>query len=144
MYKSLNTSYVKRTQKDYSMSFKLQVVSEVESGELTLTQAKLKYGVQGEHIIGRWLQKYGNLDWQTSKSDRMKQTPEQRILELEAKNRLLEKQKEGLERELKFQSDKAIMFDMMIDIAENELNIPVRKKSVPEALKNSRKKNQKP
>lgn len=139
----LNTNYVRRTQKDYSMSFKLQVVLEVESGELSLTQAKLKYGIQGEHTISRWLQKYGTLDWQTPNLIRMQQTPEQRILELEAKNRLLEKQKEGLERELKFQSDKAIMFDMMIDIAENELNIPIRKKSVPEALKNSKKRDQK-
>lgn len=143
MDKSQKFNYVKRTQKDYSMSFKLQVVQEVEAGELTLTQASLKYGIQGAHTISRWLQKFGNLDWQTQNSDRMKQTPEQRILELEAQNRLLEKQKEGLERELKFQTDKAIMFDMMIDIAEKELNIPIRKKSVPEALKNSKKKNQK-
>lgn len=143
MDKSQNFNYVKRTKKDYSMSFKLQVALEVESGELSLTAAKLKYGIQGEHTIRRWLQKYGNLDWQTQNQTRMKQPPEQRILELEAKNRLLEKQKESLERELKFQSDKSIMFDMMIDIAENELNIPIRKKSVPEALIASKKKNQK-
>lgn len=143
MNKSQKFNYVKRTQKDYSMSFKLQVVQEVEAGELTLTQASLKYGIQGSHTISRWLQKFGNLDWQTQNPERMKQTPEQRILELEAQNRLLEKQKEGLERELKFQTDKAIMFDMMIDIAENELNIPIRKKSVPEALINSKRKNQK-
>lgn len=139
MDKQQNSNYVRRTQKDYTLSFKLQVVREVEAGALTLSQAKLKYGVQGDHTISRWLQKYGNLDWETQHPYHMKQTPEQRILELEAKNRLLEKQKEGLERELKFQTDKAIMFDMMIDIAENELNIPIRKKSVPEALKDSKR-----
>ncbi len=62
MYNRLNTNYVGRTQKDHSISFKLQVVLEVESGELSLTQAKLKYGIQGEHTISRWLQKYDNLD----------------------------------------------------------------------------------
>lgn len=61
-------------------------------------------------------------------------------MELEAKVRMLEKQKQSLEQQLKFQQDKAIMFDMMIDIAENELNIPIRKKSVPGASNDSKKK----
>ncbi len=74
----------------------------------------------------------------------MGKTPEQKMMELEAKVRLLQKQKQSLEKQLKFQQDKAIMFDMMIDIAENELNIPIRKKSVPEASNASKKKEQKP
>lgn len=39
--------YVRRTQKDYTLSFKLSVVNEVECGSLTLTQISLKYGIQG-------------------------------------------------------------------------------------------------
>ncbi|TWI03358.1 hypothetical protein IQ05_00300 [Flavobacterium tiangeerense] len=31
--------YVKRTQKDYSMSFKLQIVQEIEHGQLSTTEA---------------------------------------------------------------------------------------------------------
>jgi hypothetical protein len=90
MDKKLNFNYVRRTQKDYSMSLKLSVVREIESGELSVKAAREK-----------------------------------------SKVRLLEMQ-------LKFQQDKAIMFDMMIDIAEKELNIPIRKKSVPEASSASR------
>ena len=41
---------------------------------------------------------------------------------LEAQVRLLERQKASLEQQLQFQQDKTITFDMMIDIAENELN----------------------
>ena len=37
--------YVKRTQKDYSMSFKLQVVQEIERGELSMTSASRQYGI---------------------------------------------------------------------------------------------------
>lgn len=69
----------------------------------------------------------------------MEKSPEQKLMELEVKIRLLERQNQSLEKQLKFQQDKAIMFDMMIDIAENELNIPIRKKSVPEASKGLRK-----
>ncbi|MBA6305672.1 IS3 family transposase, partial [Colwellia sp. MB3u-70] len=39
-------STTKRTQKDYSLAFKLGVVDQVESGELTYKQAQDKYGIQ--------------------------------------------------------------------------------------------------
>ncbi len=39
--------YVKRTQRDYPMSFKLAVVREVESGEITNNGAMRKYSIQG-------------------------------------------------------------------------------------------------
>ncbi|SDW91387.1 hypothetical protein SAMN05444338_105228, partial [Flavobacterium degerlachei] len=38
MEKHEEIRYVKRTQKDYSMSFKLQIVQEIERGELTVTE----------------------------------------------------------------------------------------------------------
>jgi hypothetical protein len=33
-----NTNYVKRSQRDYSMSLKLQIVSEIECGSLSITK----------------------------------------------------------------------------------------------------------
>lgn len=144
MYNELKTNYVKRTQKDYSLSFKLQVVQEVESGELSAEAAKRKYGIQGDRTVVNWIRKYGILDKELQVKFTMEKTPEQRLIELEAQVRLLEKQKASLEQQIKFQNDKAIMFDIMIDIAEKEFNIPIRKKSVPEALKDSNRKNQQP
>jgi len=35
-----NTNYAKRSQRDYSMSLKLQIVSEIERGCMSITQAK--------------------------------------------------------------------------------------------------------
>jgi transposase InsO family protein len=35
----------RRSQRDYSLAFKLQVVSEVEKGELSYKQAQRKYGI---------------------------------------------------------------------------------------------------
>ncbi len=43
-----------RPQKDYSMSFKLQVVAAIENGELTATQAVNKYGIQARSKVTRW------------------------------------------------------------------------------------------
>ena len=134
-----DSNYVKRTQKDYTMSFKLSVVQEVESGLLSVTQAKNKYGIQGRSTVLLWLRKYGNFDWENQSPSSMSKTPEHKLLELEAKVRLLEKQKNRLEDQLKRSDDKAIIFDMMIDIAEKEYNIPIRKNSSPEQSKPTKK-----
>jgi len=128
--KNTDGKYVKRTQKDYSYAFKLQVVSEIERGELSKKAAQRKYGIQGDATVRNWVEKYGNLDvnYQTQRS-KMK-SPEQKILELEQQLKLLEKKNRTLEKELDHTNKKAIFFDMMIDIAEKELDISIRKKSL--------------
>ncbi|MNT30795.1 helix-turn-helix domain-containing protein [Solitalea canadensis] len=135
--------YEKRSQRDYSMSFKLQVVQEVEQGELSTTGAQRKYGIQARSTIVNWLRKYGNLDWENQTPSNMPKTPEQKILELEAKVKLLEKQKATLERQAYVADKKVIIFDMMIDLAEQEYKIDIRKNLPPEQsidLKNKTKK----
>ena len=136
---STGNQYVKRTQKDYSYAFKLQVVSEVENGELNMSQAAVKYGIQGASTIGNWIKKYGNFDkdYQIKRS-KMK-SPVQKLLELEQQVKLLEKKNKTLEKELDQTNKKAIFFDMMIDIAERDLNISIRKKSLSNQSKNSQK-----
>lgn len=57
----------------------------------------------------------------------MPKSPEQRILELEAKVKLLKKQKAQLERQNYIADAKAVIFDMLIDIAEEKYKIDVRK-----------------
>lgn len=39
-------SISKRTQRDYSLAFKLSVVDQVEKGEMTYIQAQDRYGIQ--------------------------------------------------------------------------------------------------
>ena len=123
--------YVKRTQKDYSQAFKLQVVGQVERGELSTHQAKKKYGIQARSTVMQWLRKYGSFDWENQTPSYMPKSPEQRIMELEAKVKLLEKQKSFLEQQAHVSDSKAIIFDMMIDLAEKEYQIDIRKNSPP-------------
>lgn len=127
----MKSNYVKRTQKDYTMSFKLQVVSEIERGELTRSQALNKYGIQAKSTIRDWLKKYGNFDWENQSYQPMPKSPQQRIIELEEKIKLLEKQKARAQYIAERADKKAILFDMMIDLAEKEYNIPIRKNSEP-------------
>lgn len=128
--------YVKRTQKDYTTSFKLQVVTEVEQGKISVSEAKRKYGIQGDATVTKWLRKFGNFDWEYQTPLNMAKSPAQKILELEQKVKLLEKQKAFLEQQVSTSDKKAIIFDMMIDIAEKEYNISIRKNSSPEQSTN--------
>ncbi|WP_424961088.1 transposase [Ekhidna sp.] len=124
--------YVKRTQKDYSLTLKLQVVKEIESGELSTKAAQRKYGIQARSTVMNWLRKYGSFDWENQTPSNMPKTPEQKVMELEAKVKLLEKQKKLLEHQVAQADKKSIIFDMMISLAEKEYSIPIRKNSLPE------------
>jgi transposase len=143
MEKHEETRYVKRTQKDYSMSFKLQIVKEIERGQLTVTESTKTYGIQNRSTVVKWLRKFGNFDWENQTPFIMSKSPEQKIMELEAKVKLLEKQKSFLERQAFVADKKAIIFDMMIDIAEQEYKIDIRKNSPPEQSTILNKKNNK-
>ena len=90
-----------------------------------------------------WLRKYGKFDWENQTPSHMPKTPEQRILELEQQVKLLEKQKAFLEKQVETADKKAIIFDMMIGLAEKEYNIPIRKNSLPGQLTNTEEKKKK-
>ena len=143
MEKHEEKRYVKRTQKDYTMSFKLQIVQEIEQGRISITQVRKDYGIQSRSTIVQWLRKFGNFDWENQTPSIMSKSPEQKIMELEAQVKLLEKQKALLEREAYVADKKVIIFDMMINIAEEEYQIDIRKNSPPEQSINLKKNNKK-
>jgi transposase-like protein len=45
------------------MSFKLQIVQEIERG-LTVTESTKTYGIQNRTTVVKWLRKFGNFDWE--------------------------------------------------------------------------------
>lgn len=106
-------SYQRKTQRDYSLAFKLEIVNAVEKGELTYKQAQLRYGIQGRSTVLVWLRKHGRLDWKESEAMK-RDTPNKKIRELEKKLKRLEQEKEVLNR--------------AIDIADSQLNTDIRKK----------------
>jgi transposase len=136
-----NTDYVRRSQRDYSLSLKLQIVSDIEKGKSSITQARKQYGIQSHGTVLNWLRKFGNFDWENQTPSHMPKSPEQKIMELESKVKLLEKQKAFLEQQAFVADKKAIIFDMMIDIAEKEYHIDIRKNSNPEQSTILKKKN---
>lgn len=116
---------LKRTQRDYTLAFKRIVVQQVEQGSLTYKQAQLKYGIQGRSTVLVWLRKLGSLDWQfPPRPPQMRKppiprppTPEQRIKELEAA--------------LQLERDRVAAYRTMIEVAEKEHGLSIRKKASP-------------
>ena len=104
----------KRTQRDYSLAIKLEVVTEVEKGEMTYKQAQRKYGIQGRSTVLVWLRKHGRLEWKRKDAMTDKAKPGQKIRELERKLKRLQQEKEILNR--------------AIDLADKELKTDIRKK----------------
>lgn len=122
---------VRRTQRDYTMAFKLSVVSQVEKGEMTYKQAQTLYGIQGRSTVLKWLRKHGSLDWSrpmvhSRNAPKAKETPAQAI--------------KRLEKELEEEKIKTALLDKMIEISDRELGTSIRKKLTPELHEVFRKK----
>ena len=111
----------KRSQRDYSLAFKLQLVGELERGELNFSQANKKYGIQGHTTVSKWLRKYSTLDWKELPVVIHKKTPEQKIKELEAL--------------LAIEKEKVHVLHVAIDIADDMLKTDIRKKYLPKQSK---------
>ena len=137
--KEKEKGYVKRTQKDYSMSFKLSVVKEVESTDIGLCAIARKYGIQSESTVKRWMEKYGTFDWTNIKGGNMPKSKDQELLELQEKVKMLERKNARLEHELEIKDHKVALFDLMIDIAEKDLKVDIRKNILPGQSKNTSK-----
>lgn len=116
---------IKRTQRDYTLAFKLAVVDEVEQGAVTYKEAQRKYGIQGRSTVLKWLRKHGHMDWGTLSSGDIKRggmmakselpmTPEQKI--------------KALEMELKDTRLKAELFEAMLEVIRTEYGMKLPKK----------------
>ena len=114
---------LRKSQRDYSLAFKLELVNSIEKGELTYRQAQKRYGIQGRSTVLVWLRKHGTLDWISKVPMKKKAPPKTYISQLEAKIKRLEAEKEILNR--------------AIDIADDMLGADIRKKYLPLSQKAS-------
>ena len=116
----------KRTQRDYTLAFKLSVVDQVEKGEMSYKEAQRRYGIQGRSTVLMWLRKHGAQDWSASDTPlsagasmkasgkKLPLTPEQRIKELE--------------EQLRLANEKASLFEAVIDVLKKDYGVKVVKK----------------
>jgi transposase len=113
---------VKRTQRDYTLAFKLAVVEQVEKGELTYKQAQARYGIQGRSTVLNWLRHHGRQGWGRAASlaampidkNPTPLTPEQQI--------------KALQVQLAQAQEKAKLFETMLEVLKKDYGVRVVKK----------------
>lgn len=124
----------RRTQRDYTLAFKLSVVEQVEKGELTYKQAQQQYGIQGRSTVLVWLRKHGRQGWGRGASLRAMPrtppnappaplTPEQQIKSLQA--------------QLQQANEKAQLFEAMLDVLRKDYGVRVVKKPLGKSSRKS-------
>lgn len=120
---------VKRTQRDYTLTFIQSVVDQVERGELSYKEAQDRYGIQGRSTVLVWLRKHGRQDWSqdcSSPSPRSSIMPE-RPLTPEQRIKQLETQLQAAERQVKDAEQKAQFFEAVVNVLEKDYGISVKK-----------------
>ncbi|MDP4238594.1 MAG: hypothetical protein Q8904_03870 [Bacteroidota bacterium] len=107
--------------------FKLQVVQEYLSSDISQLELKRKYNFGGNNNINNWMRKFGL----SKPSEDQKEL--HRFMEKEIQKSSLEQSLElrikKLEEELKREQFRTKALSTMIDIAERELKVDIRKKS---------------
>lgn len=112
--------------KQYSISFKQKVISEIESGKLTKGGARKLYGIGGGSVINDWIKKFGKMHL-LNKVVRIELTDEI------SKLKHLEKQKKELESALAQAHLKLIVYESIIEVAEAEYGVDLKKNIKPKS-----------
>lgn len=111
-----------RTVLRYSLAFQQKVVREIESGELSIEDARRLYDIRGCETIQKWIRKFGK-NHLLSKVVRIEMKDEKdRVKELEKRIR-------QLESALADEHIKNAVLESLVDIARDKYGIDLKKKS---------------
>lgn len=113
----------KKWQPIYSHSFKLGIVSLVASGQMSKEQAREYFGIGGKSTILEWMRSYGYC------TDSHIQSPMAPQSDKPNEPDQLKKEIQQLEKQLRSERIRSEFYKTMIEVAERELGISIRKKS---------------
>lgn len=106
------------SRKYFSEDQKLRIIQEVLSGRISKERARHKYDIKGHSAILNWMRSFGISSLKTIEQ-----------LKASKKEKLVDARIKELEEALKTSELKAEAYSKMIDIAEQEFKIKIRKKS---------------
>lgn len=112
---------IRELKEQYPISFKRWIAREIESGKISIKEAIEHFGVKGRTIYD-WISLY-SLGKEVSLSIMTPQEKQEKIL--------LEKRIKELEKALEYAKLKNIAVETMIDVAEEQFRISIRKKAGP-------------
>lgn len=104
----------------YSMAFKIHVVSEIESGRLSMEGARRRYGIPGGSTVSGWVRRLGKQHL-LAKVVRVETPGERDQLKVQSK-RIQE-----LEGALADAHIKLMAYEKLIELAEDEYKLDIKK-----------------
>ena len=111
----------------FTDEFKFMVVREYLDTDVSQVEIKKKYNIGGRNCITVWMRKFGlkapsqqQIELQRTMAKQKEKTPYEQELEAKVKK---------LEQQLDNEQLRTLALDTMIDIAERDLKISIRKKS---------------
>jgi len=107
----------------YSNNFKNQVVEEVLSGKYTQSEALRIYGIKSKSGILEWIRVAHG---QQRRPETIKTIT---VMQKDQKEESLKRRIEELEKQLRIEQQKALLFEKIIEIAEDKYGLEIRKKS---------------
>jgi transposase-like protein len=117
----INIEEIKTLKDQFPVSFKRWISREIESGKISIKEAIEHFDVNGRTIYD-WISHY-SLGKEVSLSHMTPQEKQEKVL--------LEKRIKELEKALEYAKLKNIAVETMIDIAEEQFRITIRKKAGP-------------
>ncbi len=120
----------------YSIAFKQKVISEIESGKLTIAEARKIYDIKSSPTIYEWLRKYG-------KNHLIKKVVHVEMKDEKDKLKELEYQKRELESALAQSHLKNLCLKALIECVEERYEVDVKKTFGQKAQKKSSSKSKK-
>ena len=115
----------KKKQNYYSEEFKWRVVEQVLSAKYTKEAARKAYGIDSNCAILYWMRQYSGIeDYRSGGEPSLEATSIQEMKDMnEYKQRI-----EELEADLNRERTRADLWQKMVELAEEQLNIEIRKK----------------
>jgi transposase len=118
---------MKRKVNCFTDDFKFKVIQEYLNTDITQEELKKKHSIRGNSCISSWMRKFGTtgvtveqINLQHTMSKEEEKTPRERKLEAKVKE---------LEKALEQERLRTLALDTMINVAERDLKISIRKKS---------------
>ena len=127
-----------KKRKTYNDAFKRKVVTEVLSGTITKEEARTRYGIGGNTMILDWMRKYAGFKMRTAGLDPL---PILRTMNTDDSKEELQERIKQLEAKLKYAELKGRAYQIMVEMAKEQYNLDLEKKSGAKQSKNSKKNN---
>lgn len=125
-------SYKRRTPQIYSEEFRWKVVQEVLSGELNQAEAKKKYNIRSNGAILYWMRQFSGVE--NYRESKLLFVQEKEVIKNDKLTKEQKKIKE-LEEALRKEKNRSLLYEKMMEIAEEDYGIVFKKSLVPSSWK---------